>query len=100
MARRSSGPSFNQMKSISQVLEETKTVKRPTNLYKEFQEYGVYLADQLADPKHYSLYMKLAKTVDRRLIEEALTYTKAYTTAKSRAKVFMWRLKQLRKAKV
>ena len=84
------------MKSISQVLEETKGIKRPKNLYKEFQQYGVFLADSLNDPKHYSLYIKLAKEVDRKLLEEALTFTKGYTTAKSKAKVFMWRLKKLR----
>ena len=84
------------MKSISQVLEETKGIKRPKNLYKEFQQYGVFLADSLNDPKHYSLYIKLAKEVDRKLLEEALTFTKGYTTAKSKAKVFMWRLKKLK----
>jgi hypothetical protein len=87
------------MKSINQLLTETKDLKRPTNLYTEFQEFGVYLADQLADPKHCSLYIKIAKTVDRSLIDEALTYTKAYTTAKSPAKIFMWKLKELKNLK-
>lgn len=63
---------------------------------KEFQHYGVYLADQLQDPKHYSLYIKLAKNYERSLLEEALGYAKGYTTAKSKAKVFMWRLAQLK----
>jgi len=85
------------MKSISKVLEESKgMIKRPNNLHKEFQQYGVYLADSLGDPKHYSLYIKLAKNVSRAHLEEALIYTKGYTTAKSKAKIFMWRLKQLK----
>lgn len=86
------------MKSISKVLEETKGLKRPKNLSKEFQVYGVYLAETLGDLKHYSLYIKLAKTVERGLLEEALNFTKGYLAAKNKAKVFMWRLKQLRDA--
>lgn len=84
------------MKSISKVLEETKGLKRPKNISTEFQQYGVFLADQLGDVKRYSLYIKLAKTMPRHILDEALTYTKGYTQAKSKAKIFMWRLKQLK----
>lgn len=84
------------MKSISKILEETKGLKRPKNLTKEFQQYGVFLADSLGDPQHYSLYIKLAKELPRNLLEEALNFTKGYSGAKSKARIFMWRLKQLR----
>jgi hypothetical protein len=84
------------MKSISDAINESKDIKRPKNLYTEFQEFGVYLAEQLGDPKHYSLYIKLAKQTDRKLLDESLTYAKGYTTANSKAKIFMWRLKQLK----
>lgn len=84
------------MKSISKILDETKNPNRPKNLYTEFQQYGVWLCEELDDTKHYSLYIKLAKTLDRALLEEALTFTKGYTQAKSKAKVFMWRLAQLK----
>lgn len=87
------------MKSLAKILEETKNPDRPKNLYTEFQQYGVWLCEQLQDTKHYSLYIKLAKNYDRSLIEEALTFTKGYTAAKSKAKVFMWKLKQLRDLK-
>lgn len=84
------------MKSISKILEQTKGLKRPKNLTKEFQFYGVYLADSLGDPKHYSLYIKLAKEVDRNILEEALAFAKGYLTARSKAKVFMWKLTQFK----
>lgn len=83
------------MKSFSKLLEETKGIKRPKNLSTEFQTYGVFLADSLGDPKHYSLYIKLAKTYPRGVLEEALSFAKGYTEAKSKARVFMWKLKQL-----
>ena len=84
------------MKAIAKILAETKNPQRPTNLHTEFQQYGVWLCEQLGDLKHYSLYIKLAKTIDRALLEEALTFTKGYTNAKSKGKVFMWKLKQIR----
>lgn len=84
------------MKKIGQIIDEKNYPQRPKNLSKEFQVYGVYLAEQLGDTKRYSLYIKLAKEVDRAILEEALNFTKGYSRAKSRAKLFMWRLKQLR----
>lgn len=86
------------MKSIAKVIDEIKHKDRPKNIAYEFQEYGVYLAESLQDTKHYSLYIKLAKELDRKLLEEALNYTKGYYGAKNKARVFMWKLSELRKA--
>lgn len=86
------------MKQLGKILELTQNKDRPKNLSKEFQFYGVYLAEQLSDTKHYSLYIKLAKDLPRGLLDQALTYTKEYTAAKSKGRVFMWKLKQLRES--
>lgn len=85
------------MKSIKTAIAEVKFKNRPKNIAHEFQTYGVYLAESLDDTKHYSLYIKLAKNVERNLLEEALNYTKGYYSARNKARVFMWRLKELRK---
>jgi hypothetical protein len=84
------------MKSIKAAIVEAKFKDRPKNIAHEFQMFGVYLAESLDDTKNYSLYIKLAKTLNRGLLEEALTFTKGYYSAKNKAKVFMWRLKQLK----
>jgi len=84
------------MKSIAKIIDENKFPDRPKNLHTEFQQYGVWICEQLGDTKHYSLYIKLAKETDRSLLEEALTFTKGYLNAKNKGRVFMWRLKQLR----
>ncbi len=84
------------MKKISQAIAEAKFKDRPKNISHEFQFYGCFLAETLGDTKHYSLYIKLAKETDRKVLEEALNYTKGYYAARNKAKVFMWRLKQLR----
>lgn len=85
------------MKSIGKIINETKHKNRPKNIAHEFQYYGCYLAETLEDTKHYSLYIKLAKEYSRGLLEEALNFTKGYYHAKNKAKVFMWRLAQLKK---
>ncbi|MBI2593112.1 hypothetical protein HYW44_00515 [Candidatus Daviesbacteria bacterium] len=84
------------MKRIGEALGKFPAVKRPKNISTEFQMYGVYLAEQLEDTKHYSLYIKLAKTLPRKILDEALSYVKDYPNAKSKAKLFMWRMKQIR----
>lgn len=84
------------MKSIAKAIAETKFKDRPKNISREFQMYGVYLAESLQDTKHYSLYIKLAKEVDRKILEEALNFTKGYYSAKNKARVFMWKLKELK----
>jgi hypothetical protein len=64
----------------------------------EFQDFGYRLATELDDIKHKSLYMKLAKTVERGLLEKALSFV-SDSQAKSKARLFMWKLKQLRQEK-
>lgn len=86
------------MKSIKTAIAEVKFKDRPKNIAFEFQEYGCFLAESLGDTRHYSLYIKLAKEIDRNLLEEALNFAKGYLSAKSKAKIFMWKLTELRKS--
>lgn len=84
------------MKSIGKAIAEVKFKDRPKNIAHEFQMFGVYLAESLEDTKHYSLYIKLAKQLDRKILEEALNFTKGYYGTKNKAKVFMWKLSMLK----
>lgn len=84
------------MKSIAKVIAETKFKDRPKNIAHEFQFYGCFLAESLGDTKHYGLYIKLAKNLPRPMLEEALNFTKGYYGAKSKSRVFMWKLQQLK----
>lgn len=87
------------MKSIARAISETKFKDRPKNISHEFQFYGCYLAESLDDTKHYGLYIKLAKNEPRQILEEALNFTKGYYNAKNKARVFMWKLKELKTLK-
>ena len=64
----------------------------------EFQDFGYRLAVELDDLKHKSLYIKLAKSEDRGLLEQALSFV-SDSNAKNRGALFMWKLKQLREVK-
>jgi len=86
------------VKKISQIISETKFKSRPRNLSQEFQVYGVYLAESLDDTKHYSLYIKLAKNYPRGVLEEVLRFVKGADKVKSKGRMFMWKLKQLKKS--
>jgi len=65
----------------------------------EFQDFGYRLAVELDDMKHKSLYMRLAKNTNRGILEKALSFVKDAHHAKSKARLFMWKLKQLKDAK-
>lgn len=83
------------MDQISDILKKF----NPTEdkyISREFQNYGIYLAEELNDYKHKSLYIKLAKTVHRSILEKALSYCKDASVAKPGA-LFMWKLAQLKK---
>lgn len=84
------------MKRIATALSEARYKDRPKNISKEFQFYGCEIAETLEDTKHYSLYIKLAKDNNRSILEQTLSFVKDYPGAKSKPKLFMWKLKQLK----
>ncbi len=62
---------------------------------REFQSFGVHLAEELDDYKHRALYIKLAKTTHRSILEKALSFV-SDSNAKNKGALFMWKLKQLK----
>jgi hypothetical protein len=66
---------------------------------REFQQYGLELAEELNDMVHKALYIKLAKTTPRGYLESARSFVKDAYNAKSKGRLFMWKLKQIKDAK-
>lgn len=64
---------------------------------REFQDYGYRLAEELDDLKHKALYIKLAKELPRPLLEKARNFVKDAKNVRNRAKLFMWKLGELKK---
>lgn len=65
---------------------------------RDFQTFGLQLAEQLDDYKHRSLYIKLAKTTHRSILERALSFA-VDSNARNKGALFMWKLGELRKIK-
>ncbi len=84
------------MKSLQDILDK-KDITGDTRNKHEFQAYGNRLADELKDQKHRSLYIKLAKTEDRNLLEQAREFVVGQKRIETPGKLFMWKLKELRK---
>lgn len=62
---------------------------------REFQKYGYDLAVELGDLEHKALYIKLAKELPRQILERAKNFVKD-AKARNRARLFMWKLKELK----
>lgn len=87
--------------SISETLSlfKDKFEGRKKYIKNEFQAYGLELAAELGDWKNKSLYIRLAKKEDRTLLEKARYFVKDHAPGqvKNPARLFMWKLKELRK---
>ena len=84
------------MQSVGSVLKKFNPIE-DKYISREFQSYGIYLSEMLHDHKHKSLYIKLAKTVHRSILEKALSYCKdARTDTPTKGALFMWKMKQLK----
>jgi hypothetical protein len=82
------------MQKVSQILKNFDPVK-DKYVSREFQSFGIHLAEELDDYKHRSLYIKLAKTVHRSILEKALSFC-IDSNAKNKGALFMWKLQQVK----
>lgn len=86
-------------KDFTKVGDVLKRFKKDEDKYisREFQKYGYDLAEELGDLEHKSLYIKLAKETPRGLLEAARNFVKDAYNVKSKPKLFMWKLSQLKR---
>jgi hypothetical protein len=72
---------------------------RQKYITREFQDYGYRLATELDDLSHKSLYIKLAKVTARKILEQARLFVKDAYNVKNKARLFMWKVKELKNQK-
>ncbi|OGD55485.1 hypothetical protein A3E73_02990 [Candidatus Beckwithbacteria bacterium RIFCSPHIGHO2_12_FULL_47_17] len=65
----------------------------------EWQDYAYRLAIALDDLQHKSLYMRLSKNTPRAQLEETKNWVKDASNVKNKARLFMWKLKEIRQRK-
>lgn len=84
------------MQKVGEVLKKFK-IEEDKYISREFQKYGYDLAEELGDLKRVSLYIKLAKETPRGFMETARNFIKDAYQVKSKPRLFMWKLAQLKK---
>lgn len=89
-------PKKDQFAQLGDLFSDYKLEDKGGYITQEFQDFGYRLAHELGDLKHKSLYIKMAKEVDRGILERALSFVADAAGAKSKARLFMWKVKQLR----
>lgn len=82
------------MQKVSQILKKFDPVV-DKYVSREFQSYGIHLAEELDDYKHKALYIRLAKTVHRSILEKALSFV-SDSNARNKGALFMWKVKDLK----
>jgi len=81
------------MQSIKNILKKFDPLK-DKYISRDFQAFGIYLAKKLDEPRKKSLYIKLAKTISRPVLEEALRFV-IDSNARKKGALFMWKLKEM-----
>lgn len=82
------------MKSLKDVLLKFNPLE-DKYISREYQSYGIYLSEQLRDYNRRGLYIRLAKTIPRAVLEKALSFVKDATNAKRKGALFMWKLTEM-----
>jgi len=86
------------MSSLKDVIKKFK-IEDDKYVSREFQQYGYDLATELGDLKRVSYYIKIARDYPRGFIESARGFVKDAYNVRSKAKLFTWKLTELRKGK-
>jgi len=81
------------MQSVSDILKKFNPLE-DKYVSREFQSFGVHLAEKLGDTRRKSLYIKFAKTIPRPILEKALRFV-VDSRARKKGALFMWKLKEL-----
>jgi hypothetical protein len=96
---KSSPPAKGVFQPIGSLFDKYHLEDKGGYITQEFQDFGYRMAVELNDLKHKSLYIKMAKEENRVLLERALSFVKDADSAKSKARLFMWKVKELKKEK-
>ena len=82
---------------LSDILSKYEPKKDGKYITREFQDYGYRLAVDLNDMAHKSLYIRMAKNTDRKILEAARRFVVDADHAKSKGRLFMWKVGELKK---
>lgn len=76
------------MQSVKDILKNFNPLK-DKYISRDFQAFGIYLAEKLGESRRKSLYIKLAKTIPRPILEEALRFVIDSNARKKRSFIYV-----------
>lgn len=82
------------MKKVSQILKNFNPTK-DKYISRDFQAFGIYLAEEMEDYKNKGMWIKLAKSNHRSILEKALSFVKD-SNADNKIALFLWKMKQIK----
>lgn len=82
------------MKKVSQILKSFNPTK-DKYISSDFQAFGIYLAEEMEDYKNKGMWIKLAKSNHRSILEKALSFVKD-SNADNKIALFLWKMKQIK----
>lgn len=88
---------LQKMLSIQDVLTKYVLEDKGGHISQEFQDYGYRLACDMGEESKKGMYIKLAKTVDRVLLERARSFVMDAPNVTNRGRLFMWALGRIKK---
>lgn len=81
------------MNSIGDILKKY-APKEDKYISREFQSFGVFLAEKLGDMRRKALYIKYSKEIPRPILEQAYRFV-IDSQARNKGALFMWKLREL-----
>ena len=87
----------NGMQSVAKILKRFDPTK-DKYISRDFQAFGIYMAEEMDDYVHRSMYIRLAKVNHRSVLEAALSFVKD-SKAENKIGLFLWKLKQIKNEK-
>lgn len=83
--------------SMEVVLSDYATPVKNKYVSQEFQDYGYRLACEMGEEKKKAMYIKMAKTVDRKILERARTFVIDAEHVRNKGKLFVWAVGKLKR---
>lgn len=83
--------------SMDAVLSDYATPVKNKYVSQEFQDYGYRLACEMGEEQKKAMYIKMAKTVDRKILERARTFVIDAERVRNKGKLFVWAVGKLKR---
>lgn len=82
------------MQSVGKILKDFNPTK-DKYISRDFQAFGIYLAEEMDDYKNRGMWIRLAKTNHRAILEQAHSFVKD-SKADNKIGLFLWKLKKIK----